>query len=71
MPYKHRSSGNLIHLADCQQGIKVSDLQTMESRPALPEEVSGDYATNRHTRRKLRKLCGIEAKRMCDLGKGE
>ncbi|AUD55903.1 hypothetical protein K7009_004872 [Salmonella enterica] len=72
MPRKHRSSSNLIKLMERQKGVGRDDIQTASSRPTLtPHEPDGTYATNRHTRRMLRKLHGIEAKRMCDLKGGQ
>ncbi|BET97456.1 hypothetical protein [Xenorhabdus taiwanensis] len=71
MPRKHRSSASLTHLIECQQKVDRLGLQTMVNSPVPLNGETGTYATNRHTRRRLKKLHGIEAKRMCDLGKGK
>lgn len=69
---KHLSSTNLIQLMERQKGVGREDIQTTDSHPTLlPNEPTGTYATNRHTRRMLRKKFGIEAKKMCDVEGGD
>lgn len=68
---KHRSAGGCIKLMDCQHGIKSEDAQVLNSQYVPHGEAIGTYATNRHTRRMLKKVHGITAKRLCDLNEGK
>ena len=68
----HREGAELAFTYQNDKLKGRDDIQIADNRPTfMPYEPNGTYATNRHTRRMLRKLHGIQAKRMCDLKGGQ